>query len=91
VLTSRLAALLFGLRQVLTLQVEETALGLHQLDLEDAAVADAGHLPDARGVRYAHDAHEKLLLYGVQHLLVPVVAVKASHKEPKTCSAESVR
>ena len=68
-----------GLReqQVGALLPEEDALGLDPLNLEDAVVADVDHLPQARGVRYAHDAHEKLLLHRVQHLFVPVVAVRA--------------
>jgi hypothetical protein len=38
--------------------MEEPAIGLHPLDLEDAIVADVDHLPEARGVRHAHDAQK---------------------------------
>ena len=69
-----------GLCLVLAFLLEEEALGLNQLDLEDAVVADVSYLPETGGVRHAHDTHEVLLIHDVDDLEVPVVRVGVAQR-----------
>ena len=69
-----------GLRVVLAFLLEEEALGLDPLNLEDAVVADVSDLPETGGVRHAHDSHEVLFLHDVDDLEVPVVRVGVAQR-----------
>ena len=46
----------------------------------DAIVADVSDLPEAGGVRHAHDANEVLCLHDVEDLKIPVVRVSVAQR-----------